>query len=92
MSVDPAKPTCKLIGEDGNVFWIIGRVRKALRESGQEGRAREFVDGHTGQRPTMGCCRCAWSMWRWCEGHPTRFGGNALALGCQHGTPLLQVL
>jgi hypothetical protein len=44
MSSIPAKPTCKLIGEDGNVFLIIGRVRKALRESGQEGRAREFVE------------------------------------------------
>jgi len=33
-----------LIGEDGNVFSIIGRVRKALTNDGQEGRAREFVE------------------------------------------------
>jgi hypothetical protein len=44
MSSRPPKPVCKLIGTDGNVFSIIGRVRKALRESGQEGRAREFVE------------------------------------------------
>ena len=41
---DPAKPPCKLIGEDGNVFWIIGLVRTALREAGQDDRAREFAE------------------------------------------------
>jgi hypothetical protein len=40
----PAKPSCKLIGEDGNVFSIIGRVRRALTADGQEDRAREFVE------------------------------------------------
>lgn len=44
MSSNPARPPCKLIGEDGNVFSIIGRVRKALREDGQDARAREFVE------------------------------------------------
>jgi hypothetical protein len=38
------KPSCKLIGEDGNVFSIIGRVRDALRKAGQDDRAREFVE------------------------------------------------
>jgi hypothetical protein len=44
MNSRPAKPRCKLVGEDGNVFSIIGRVRQALTEAGQEDRAREFVE------------------------------------------------
>ena len=38
-----AKPACKLVGTDGNVFAIIGRVRRTLREAGQDERASEFV-------------------------------------------------
>jgi hypothetical protein len=38
------KPTCKLVGEDGNVFNVIGRVRRALRQAGEEGKAAEFTD------------------------------------------------
>lgn len=38
------KPRCKLVGEDGNVFNVIGRVRRALRDAGQGERAREFVE------------------------------------------------
>ena len=37
------KPVCKLVGTDGNVFAIIGRVREALRRAGQAERASEFV-------------------------------------------------
>jgi len=37
------KPTCKLIGTDGNVFAVIGSVKKALRDAGQPERASEFV-------------------------------------------------
>jgi hypothetical protein len=44
MSTAPIKPPCNLIGEDGNVFSIIGRVRRALTAAGQEDRAREFVE------------------------------------------------
>jgi hypothetical protein len=44
MSSIPAKPTCKLIGTDGNAFSIIGRVRRALTKAGQGDRAREFVE------------------------------------------------
>jgi len=44
MSANPSKPPCKLIGEDGNVFSIIGRVRRALTAACQEDRAREFVE------------------------------------------------
>ena len=38
------KPRCKLVGEDGNVFNVIGRVRRALLDAGQDGQAREFVE------------------------------------------------
>ena len=38
------KPRCKLVGEDGNVFNVIGRVRRALLDAGQDERAREFVE------------------------------------------------
>ena len=34
----------KLIGEDGNVFNVIGRTQKALRRAGLEDEAKEFVD------------------------------------------------
>jgi hypothetical protein len=37
------KPRCKLIGEDGNVFNVIGRVRRALLDAGHGDEAREFV-------------------------------------------------
>lgn len=40
----PHRPPCRLIGTDGNVYSIIGRVRRALQEDGQEDRAREFVE------------------------------------------------
>ena len=36
------KPTVKLIGEDGNVFLIIGRVAQALKRAGQADKAKEF--------------------------------------------------
>ena len=39
---DFRKPECKLIGEDGNVFAIIGRVRTALRRAGMRDEAQEF--------------------------------------------------
>jgi len=37
------KPSCKLIGEDGNVFNLIGRVKQTLVRDGQRDRANEFV-------------------------------------------------
>lgn len=37
------KPVCRLVGEDGNVFAIIGRVQRALKNAGQPERASEFV-------------------------------------------------
>jgi len=35
------KPTLKLIGEDGNAFAIMGRVKQALRRAGAD---REYID------------------------------------------------
>lgn len=39
------KPECKLVGTDGNVFAIIGKVSKALKLAGMTERAKEWV-GH----------------------------------------------
>lgn len=35
-------PKCKLVGTDGNVFSIIGRVSQALQRAGQRDKATEF--------------------------------------------------
>jgi len=35
------KPEVKLIGEDGNVFFIIGKVRQALKRAGSD---KEYID------------------------------------------------
>ena len=37
------KPVCKLMGTDGNVFAVIGRVREVLRRASQAERASEFA-------------------------------------------------
>ena len=42
------RPTVKLIGEDGNAFAILGRVRRALRRSGySEAKVEEFTEEAT---------------------------------------------
>ena len=38
------RPTACLIGENGNVFNIIGRVSKALKRAGQKEQAEEFTN------------------------------------------------
>ena len=38
------KPTVKLIGENGNVFNLIGLVKKALVKAGDRDKANEFVN------------------------------------------------
>ena len=38
------KPKVKLIGENGNVFNIIGLCQRALRKAGMQKEASEFVD------------------------------------------------
>ncbi|HEX5132089.1 MAG TPA: hypothetical protein VFX92_06345 [Candidatus Krumholzibacteria bacterium] len=37
------RPVCKLVGTDGNVFAVIGRVRETLQRAGQTSSASEFV-------------------------------------------------
>lgn len=35
------KPTVKLVGEDGNAFAIMGRVKQALKRAGAD---KEYID------------------------------------------------
>jgi hypothetical protein len=37
------KPEVKLVGEDGNVFNVIGRVSKALKGAGMKAESAEFT-------------------------------------------------
>ena len=36
------KPRCKLIGENGNIFNLVGKASKVLRENGMKQNAREM--------------------------------------------------
>ena len=38
------KPKCKLVGTDGNVFALAGRVSQALRKAGQGDKVKEFSE------------------------------------------------
>ena len=38
------KPKMNLIGEDGNIFAILGRARRALRQAGMADEAKEMFD------------------------------------------------
>jgi len=40
MKAPEKKPRVKLVGEDGNVFAIMGRVKRALKEAGAD---KEYV-------------------------------------------------
>lgn len=40
----PNRPQMKLVGEDGNIFAILGRASKLLRENGQPEKAKEMSD------------------------------------------------
>ncbi len=44
------KPTVKLVGEDGNAFSIMGRVKKALMQAGAD---KEYVEKYL-QEATFG--------------------------------------
>lgn len=48
-AIEP-KPSCKLVGTDGNVFAVIGRVQRALKQAGQDAQARDFVQRAFGAR------------------------------------------
>ncbi len=41
--MDFEKPTVKLIGQDGNAFFILGTVNKALKKAGYPEKAKEFM-------------------------------------------------
>jgi hypothetical protein len=41
------KPVCKLIGGDGNVFAVIGAVKRSLKRAGKEDKAKEFTERAT---------------------------------------------
>ncbi len=38
------KPVCKLIGQDGNIFNLMGIACRALRDAGLEKRAVEMIE------------------------------------------------
>jgi len=57
------RPTVKLVGEDGNAFFILGRVQKAMRKAGWSKEAiaefhREATSGDYGHllRTVMKYC------------------------------------
>ena len=39
-----SKPTCEIVGTDGNVFANIGRVSKTLRHAGLPEQAKEWSE------------------------------------------------
>ena len=43
MKIKKQKPTVKLSGQDGNAFFILGKVNKALKRSGMDKEAKEFM-------------------------------------------------
>ncbi|MCK5216345.1 MAG: hypothetical protein KAJ93_01055 [Methanosarcinales archaeon] len=38
------KPECELIGTDGNIFTIMGKVQRVLRAEGMKVEAKEYVN------------------------------------------------
>lgn len=38
------KPKCKLVGTDGNVFALMGRVSTTLKENGMSDKAKEMTN------------------------------------------------
>jgi hypothetical protein len=41
--MEKPKPKCRLSGQDGNIFMIIGIVKKSLDRNGMRDRASEFA-------------------------------------------------
>lgn len=39
--MESIKPKCKLVGEDGNIFFILGKVSRTLKECGKADEAKE---------------------------------------------------
>ena len=40
----PAEPDCPLIGQDGNIFNLMGIASQTLRDNGLDGAAKEMCD------------------------------------------------
>lgn len=38
------KPTCKLIGEDSNIFNLMGKASKVLKDAGMHDKANEMTN------------------------------------------------
>ena len=49
MSTEPRFPevVVRLVGEDGNAFAILGRVRRALKNAGHQEAANEYMEEAT---------------------------------------------
>jgi hypothetical protein len=45
--MEKQKPKVKLIGQDGNAYFILGTVRKALLKNGMKQEAKEFMEKAT---------------------------------------------
>ena len=43
------KPRCRLIGENGNIFNLMGIVSKTLKEAGESEKAEEMIQRITNQ-------------------------------------------
>lgn len=41
------KPKCKLIGEDGNAFYIVGKAIKALEKAGMSDKTDELSQNYS---------------------------------------------
>ena len=41
MKAPETKPTIKLIGEDGNAFYILGKIKSTLKQAGAD---KEYID------------------------------------------------
>lgn len=44
MEANKTKPTCKLIGQDGNIFNLIGITSRTLKRAGMQAEAKEMYD------------------------------------------------
>lgn len=45
--MEKRRPVVKLIGMDGNAFFILGKVKKALLKAGMKKEADEFIEKAT---------------------------------------------
>ncbi len=43
------KPKCKLVGENGNIFYLIGMASRTLKNAGQPEKAKEMCNKITSQ-------------------------------------------